>query len=170
DNVEKVTQQPSPPPSSTNRVEVIIWRGTTNGGADVSSAFGHVSYIINGTSYSWEAYRDEKTGDETWKQVDPASKYTEERRQLSSGRGYVLDFGSYQANDRFGQLIISAYDGKGGYGFTGNNCGHAFQRALNEMNISGVPKNNEIRPSRHEKFIKNRLQSYIKETKEYPKR
>jgi len=50
-------------------------------------------------------------------------------------QGYVLDFSSVSsgANLLFANLIEHAYDDTGGYKFFSNNCGHAFQRAINEL-------------------------------------
>jgi hypothetical protein len=80
----------------------------------------------------------------------------------------VLDFKSAEANARFAQLIKDAYNGTGGYGFLTNNCGHAFQRAINRMNLPGVPTNDKIKPSNHEGFINDHLKPYIRTEKFYP--
>lgn len=156
------------PPDYGEPVEVIIWGGTTNGGRDSSSAFGHVSYVINGYSYSWQAHVDPDTGKEEWLRMEPVA-YVNERRQLSAGKGYVLDLGSADRNQQFGRAIINAYDGKGGYHLLKNNCGHAFQRAVNEMKLGGFWRNNSIRPSQHEKFIKAYLSDYIIRVNTYSK-
>lgn len=162
-------QNPSPPPSSTNAVEVVIWEGSTDGGKEPSSFAGHVSYIINGVSYSWQGERD-ADGNYIWLEDRPASNYTDQRRRIGKGTGYVIDFGDYRTNDKFAQLIISAYDGTGKYKLTKNNCGHAFQRAINGLGVGHIPRNDEIRPSKHEQFIKQNLYMYTTAERSYPKR
>ena len=147
--------------NSNPYIEVIFWKGTTNGGKDVSSALGHVSYVIDGRSYSWQMYVNPKTGREEWKTDRPASLYTDDRRKLSSGVGYILDFGSPAKNRQFAVALLTAYRGTGGYHLTKNNCAHAFQRAINKMKLPGVPQNTAIRPSQHEKFLKTHLWQHV---------
>jgi RHS repeat-associated protein len=154
-------------PDSGGPVEIVIWDGTTNRGRDPSSAFGHVSYIINGFSYSWEAWVNPETGKQEWRRMDPVS-YLNERRQLSAGTGYVLDLGSTARNTQFAKAIVNAYNGKGNYKFLTNNCGHAFQRAVNELKLSQVPYR-LISPKQHEGFINNSLSEYIIQINNYSK-
>jgi RHS repeat-associated protein len=147
--------------SANPYIEVIFWKGTTNGGRDISSALGHVSYIIDGRSYSWEMYVNPRTGKEQWRTERPSTLYTDDRRKLSSGVGYILDFGSPAKNRQFAVALLTAYRDTGGYHLTKNNCAHAFQRAVNKMNLPGVPQNTQIRPSQHEKFLKTHLWQYV---------
>jgi hypothetical protein len=114
-------------------------------------------------------YVNPRTGREEWRTERPASNYTDDRRKLSSGIGYVLDFGSPVKNRQFAVALLTAYRGTGGYDFTGNNCGHAFQRAINQMKLPGVPQNTAIKPSRHEKFLKTHLSNYVVGRTQYPK-
>ena len=146
--------------------QVVIWSGTWELGP--ITRFGHVSYVIDAVSYSWQKYKDPKTGKQEYYALS-ARQYIEDKLQSgATGVGYVLDFGSIEANRKFKSLLLSAYDGIGGYNIVTNNCGHAFRRAINAMNLPGVPKNKEIRPSQHQKFIDTYLQPYIRRVYNYP--
>lgn len=149
-------------------VTVVIWEGASGTGDGISSAMGHVSYIVDGVSYSWEKFKNPDTGKEEWKVSKSPSDYLFDRGQTSPGRGYVLDFGSAEANARFGELIKNAYNNTGGYSLTSNNCGHAFQRAINAMKLPGVPENKVRSPGGHEKFINQHLKRYISDVRHYP--
>lgn len=89
-------------------IEVIIWDGASSsfGGQLV----GHVSYIIDGVSYSWQMH--EENGEQVWFIKDNPSDYTDVRRKQSAGRGYVLDFGSDALNSKFKELLKRAYKGR----------------------------------------------------------
>jgi RHS repeat-associated protein len=150
-------------------IVVIIWEGTTNGGRDVSSAFGHVSYIINDVSYSWEAYENPDTGKQEWRIDDLPETYLNDRMRISAGKGYVLDFGSWQKNEQFSQALINAYNGTGNYKFLRNNCGHEFQRAVNQLQLNNGSTYRGISPKDHQKFITKHLSQYLVRTIEYPK-
>jgi len=77
--------------------------------------------------------------------------------------GYYLNFGSKENNEKFKNLVLSAYnqfapDGKRyGYNITLNNCGDAFKRAINKMGLAGLPTEKAIKPSSHQQYIENVL-------------
>lgn len=128
-------------------------------------SFGHVSFVIGDQSYSWQAHIDPTTGQEDWLE-SPARDYIRDKlKDGSTGTGYYLNFGSPEANEKFKNLVLNAYnsfapDGKRwGYSLTLNNCGDAFKRAINGMGIRGLPKEKAVKPTSHQWFIHNELGS-----------
>jgi hypothetical protein len=125
------------------------------------SGGGHVSFGWDGRSHSWEL--------NGW--VDPFPRledYIAENQKWRSGTSYVLDDGP-EWNAKFRHNLETAYDnhavgisGLFGYQYDlfQNNCGHAFGRAINEM--GGLPVNNCMLPSCHQKYIESNLGHYIK--------
>ncbi|HYV09785.1 MAG TPA: RHS repeat-associated core domain-containing protein [Pyrinomonadaceae bacterium] len=158
-------------------VQVVIWTKPTKGLKDLNPvyAFGHVSFVIGDKAYSWQAHIDPQTGQEDW-YIAPAADYIRDKQKDGShGTGYYLDFGSKEANEKFKNLLLDAYnqfapDGnRWGYSITQNNCGDAFKRAINKMGIPGLPKENSIKPSSHQWFIENVLgpKKYIRSMVQY---
>jgi RHS repeat-associated protein len=156
-------------------VQVVVWTKPTKGlkGVNPVFAFGHVSFVIGDTSYSWQAHIDPKTGQEDW-YIAPAADYIKEKQKDGShGTGYYLDFGSREANEKFKNLLLDAYnqfapDGKRwGYSITQNNCGDAFKRAINKMGIPGLRQEKAIKPSSHQWFIENYLKGNIRAMAHY---
>lgn len=130
-----------------------------------------MSYINKGHSWSWDDRRDDE-GNPIWSYEQKSKDYTDERRTTSAGTGYILDFGSADLNKRFYGELLDAYKGTGEYALTTNNCGHAFQRAVNVIAEElGFPKNNSTIPGNHQKYIKSVLQprGFVVGTVAYPK-
>ncbi len=160
-----------PPIPAQSTIEVIIWEAAANEG--ISSWMGHVSYVINGTtSYSWQADKDEN-GNYKWT-VDPVGEYLAKRRKISTGRGFVLNFGfDKKGNDltkQFSNKLVNSMKGKG-YGTIWNNCGQPFNNAIDGMRgILNIPQNNSTLPESHGNYILKNLKRFtLKETK-YSKR
>ena len=122
--------------------------------------YGHVSYVIDGISYSFdnEGYHTEDADD-----------YIDRRRQTSGGTAFVLDFGSPELNDKFKQALKDAYKNNSEYSVTSNNCANAFAKAINSIagQLNNVPTNNNIKPKSHGNYIKKYLKSYTTETIRY---
>jgi hypothetical protein len=153
-------------PSSGAPVEVIIWFPTDN---NINGIGGHVSYIIDGRMWSFE-------GGGWHKDLTVAQAYLDHNQAYRSGTGYVLDFGSPEANAAFVNSIKRGYLGrdpfigspipdKYPYNLRFNNCGHAFSRALWE---NGYGYDSHYAPLGHQFFIETSLRGYIKEKHEYP--
>jgi len=152
--------------------EVIIWEGlgvTELNGDNWRSAAGHVSYVINGESFSWEGETTPDGKQGRYTTGDP-QKYIDERRRTSAGTGYVLDFGSSKLNNKFKNELLKAYQGTGIYALTTNNCGHAFQRAINAMaGDLNISTNWRQAPAQHDAYINSVLKKYIVNKNLYPK-
>src|SRR5258706_15863639 len=88
---------------------VTIWTPTSK--VNPIYAFGHVSYEWDNTAYSWQKnIVDPTTGREEYL-VRPAMDYINTKLgEGAKGTGYVLDFGSREANDKFKSLLFHAYD------------------------------------------------------------
>ena len=153
------SQSPASQEDSTNATMVIVWAGGWN-------PWGHVSYTTmqDDTSYSWE-------GVWNWTIDKPSAQYTNTRSggELGSeGTGYVLDFGNLNA--KFQKALIHAYDSSyGGYGSISDNCGMAFNKAINAIRKDlekrdkvKLPMSLNIRPSKIREYIENILmQRYV---------
>ncbi|NJM54261.1 MAG: hypothetical protein HC846_13300 [Blastocatellia bacterium] len=156
-------------------IQIIIWDGVND---FTTSYFGHVSAIIDGVSWSFDSsgFHDQKPDD-----------YISERSQISSGRGYVLDFGSSDINAKFKDAYLKAYDsivfGKKNsiYDPVNNSCATAFKVAINAIRgdlnkvrayhgQSPIPINWNIKPASQENFIRSYLRKdYGKGWNIYPK-
>jgi hypothetical protein len=161
---------PSSPPTNCEcnsgaPVEVIIWL-PSNGHGPVGLG-GHVSYNIDGKMFSWEGGG--------WRKPAPdARTYIEDNQVYRTGTGYVLDFGSPEANRAFANSIKHAYEGadplfgfppsKYPYNLFTNNCGTAFSRAL-WGNGYGIDPN--FAPTSHQQYIETHLRGRIKERRFY---
>jgi hypothetical protein len=138
-------------------IEVIVWDEfwTANPG-NMASSYGHVSYVIDGVSYSFDSdgYHSEPKPD----------TYIDKRRETSGGTGYVLDFGSADLNAKFKQMITNAYknaDGSIQSWTATNNCAYAFKAAINAIaGQLGVPTDSAIKPSSHGAYIQKNLKSF----------
>jgi RHS repeat-associated protein len=136
-------------------LEVIIWYPQPSAHHPLS--LGHVSYNINGQSWSWE-----RNG---WHR-DSAENFLKQN-SYRDGRGYVLD----DENDpswaaEMADNIMSFHGdgnsllpGLGPYGLIHDNCGEAFCRAANKM---GLPQNDGVLPTDHASYILNKMRPYIK--------
>jgi|GEM_PF-390263 len=149
-----------------NLTMVIIWDSVS--GINPDRWFGHVSYITmdDDTSYSWQ-------GIWNWTKDQPSSKYTSERSKDSAGLGYILDFGSTKINEKFQNALKHAYDySYSGYGPISDNCGAAFNRAINAISKDiGVPMSINIRPSAIREYIEKNLKprNFVVGQREFPK-
>jgi hypothetical protein len=155
-------------PNGTSGIEVIIWDKSL---ISLGRQGGHVSYIIDGVSYSWQRVDNDGDGQDDWRVDDPASKYLERSQKISGGTGYVLDFGSPELNQLFKRALIGAYQSRGqNYDVLFNNCGAAFARAINHIHGRlGVRANMSIQPSEHRTYMTTTLSQFIVETKRYEK-
>ncbi|MEO8649244.1 MAG: RHS repeat-associated core domain-containing protein [Acidobacteriota bacterium] len=138
---------------------------------NIRSAAGHVSYVINGQSASWEGETTPDGKQGRYTKHDNPEDYTNERRKISAGTGYVLDFGSAAINAKFKNALLTAYYGSGVYTLTDNNCGHAFQRAINAIaGDLGIPTTKSIDPQAHRNYITKNLGQYLVNKNYYPKK
>jgi RHS repeat-associated protein len=150
------------------KIEVIIWKSSFH--HFPKSLFGHVSYEIDGVSYSWEGDGWRKPAGES------IQTYLADNQQWRSGTGFELDFGSEEANERFKDAIKGGYNDprlipiigsdQAGYSILGNNCGHAFARACNKN--GRLPENDCVTPFCHNVYILTALTPYIKGIHPYP--
>jgi len=136
-------------------LEVIIWRQSLT----LTGVFGHVSYNIDGVSWSWQLGG--------WEKRRPIGEYIKEN-DYRDATGFVLDDPNdpdFAAN--LAELIKSfkgdgdsIIPGFGPYGLIKDNCGEAFCRAVN--NTPGLPTNSGVAPVQHKAYIMNKLKPYIK--------
>jgi RHS repeat-associated protein len=151
-------------PKQTTHVEVIIW----NQSATPQGLFGHVSYNINSTSWSWQ-----KGG---WSK-EPAANYLK-HNTYRSGVGYVLgDENDPEWAEQFadeimsfngdGEGIIQRLFNTGPYALRQDNCGEAFCRAVNKT--GGLPRNGGIAPVEHKAYILYKMRPYIRAVNRYNK-
>lgn len=154
----------SPQDEMAGMVGVVIWTGPKRGLKSLNPvfAFGHVSYIVGDQMYSWENYIG-PDGQDDWL-VKPVNEYIAGKlKDGSKATVYYLNFGSPEANEKFKNLLLGAYDSfapngkRWGYNILRNNCGDAFKRAINGMGLPGVQKENAIKPSSHQWYIDNVL-------------
>jgi RHS repeat-associated protein len=140
--------------TQTTYLEVIYWRPSS---AHLASRAGHMSYNINGESWSWE-----RGG---WRR-DSLENYLKQN-DWREGIGYVLNDENNPAwAAEFAQQIESfhgdgnsAIPGFGPYGLIHDNCGEAFCRAVNNM---GLPRNDKVMPGEHAQYILQKLRPYVK--------
>jgi hypothetical protein len=121
---------------SYNAVMVIIW-DPQSGTANPTFMFGHASYILmqSDTSLSWQGDISKSwEGWFQWTADTPSTDYTNERSKLSSGMGYVLDFG-VKANAKFQAALIASPKSllSPGYHPILNNCARPFSIAFNAI-------------------------------------
>ena len=132
----------------------MIWNQSAK---HLAGIFGHVSYNINGRSWSWE-----RGG---W-QRDAFENYLRQN-SYRDGVGYVLDDENDPrwAEQLAGEIMSfhgdgnSAIPGFGPYGLVKDNCGEAFCRATNNM---GLPRNDSVAPVENKAYILQKLRPYIK--------
>ena len=141
-------------------IEVIVWDDIWTPSA---SWYGHVSYVIDGVSYSFDR--------EGYHAQENPSDYIDKRRETSGATGFGLDFGSLELNNKFKDLIKGAYkDSKGKTESWGplNNCGYAFKAAINAIAEQiGVKTDSAIKPKAHRQYIQNNLETYRVRTNTY---
>jgi len=116
-------------------------------------------FMQNDQSLSWQG-----GGDWTKTLEHHSSDYTNVRSQSSSGVGYVLDFHDH-AYDR------SSGTGKRWYDPVKDNCGQAFNVAINAISKSiGVPTTHAVRPSQIGAYIQKYLKprGFVADTKQFP--
>ena len=158
-----------PPGTQNVGIQVIIWDEIDSWS---TSRYGHVSYIIDHISFSWQNDVSPE-GRGIWTVNDRPMDFITERERTSAGTGYVLDFGRDDLNERFKDVLLKAYVGsnpsnKDRYALLDNNCGSAFQRAINAIAPDlGIPKDDAIKPASHGEYIKKWLQPYIVNTFRY---
>lgn len=148
------------PPQNTY-LEIIIWKPSTG---HIASLFGHVSYSINGVSYSWE-----RGG---WRK-EPIQKYLRDNTGRE-GWGYVLgDENDPDWADELAERIKafkgdgeSLIPGFGPYGLVQDNCGEAFCSAVNRMTVR-LPHNSATAPAEHQAYIIRQLRPYIRAINHY---
>src|SRR6201988_3180877 len=117
------------------------------------------------TSYSWQ-------GVFHWTIKKPSKGYTEERSQASAGKGYILDFGQ-ELNKKFQNALVHAYDWNGPYDPIANNCGRAFNAAINTIaKEAGITKTVSVLPSGIKEYLEKNLapNGFVKGTVDFPKR
>ncbi|MCA1568612.1 MAG: RHS repeat-associated core domain-containing protein [Acidobacteria bacterium] len=98
---------------------IIIWNSVGYG----ESSFGHVSVIINGTSYSWGPAADQTLGGHLIRRrgvmnVGDAADYLNRNTAFRSGTGYHLNITA--AEEQSLQDFLNNYQGR--YGLISNNC------------------------------------------------
>lgn len=100
------------------------------------SSFGHVSLIINGTSYSWGPGRGNSIKNKCCSAGEmniqrPADKFISDNTRFRSGIGYTLNLTTGQENVLANYL--SHYHGN--YNVLWRNCGDPFLNGLRELGI-----------------------------------
>jgi RHS repeat-associated protein len=144
-------------------LEVIIW----NQSLSLTGLGGHVSYNINGRSWSWE--------NGGWHQQGFMDYL--DHNSYRNGTGYVLgdendpEWAESMANE------ITSFEGDGPtpvlgrifgpYGLPQDNCGEAFCRAANKVGGANLPTNGGIAPVQHKAFIVNYMRPYIRGVNHY---
>lgn len=109
------------PPDTSARVayvEVIGWSGVGTG----SSSFGHISVVVDSTSYSWGPGGLDR---------DTADGYISRNTKFRPGTGIVLNLSSAQKD----VLVHQFLNHHGNYNFLTNNCGGPVQDALKSIGI-----------------------------------
>ncbi|MCW5956478.1 MAG: RHS repeat-associated core domain-containing protein [Pyrinomonadaceae bacterium] len=141
-------------------IEVVIWDKAI---ISLGRQEGHVSYIIDGISYSWQMNDSDGDGKDDYLIHSNPDDYIALASKTSGATGYVLDFGSRDANEAFKKAVINAYKDRGqNYDVLFNNCGAGFARAINQIRGQiGVVGNLNVRPHEHKQYITTTLSRYI---------
>lgn len=154
------TTDHTPPVRRTTYFEVVIW----NQSANLHGLFGHVSFNINGKSWSWE------TGG--WAPHIDFQDYLKQN-SYRDGTGYILgdendpEWAERMANE------VESFNGDGSipvfgpHGLRQDNCGEAFCRAVNKVGGVGLPHNGGIAPVQHKAYIVNYMRPYIRGVNHY---
>ena len=114
--------------------------------------FGHVSFVIDGFSYSFDA--------EGYHRDDPATFFKEESK-AGGGTAYILNFGRRTLNDAFKVAIERGYSSNEIYtGLTNRStaCGSAMNTISSALNLR---YDFAMTPKGQENYIKANLQRYI---------
>jgi len=115
--------------------EVIIWNPVGSG----ESSFGHVSVIINGTSYSWGPGPGNSVANKCCKpgKMDvetPPTPFIDKNTKFRSGLGYVLNL----TGDQETRLAKYLNGFKGNYNVLSRNCGDPLVTGLRSIGIDLV--------------------------------
>ncbi len=129
-------------------ITIVVWDAVIGLSTRI---LGHVSYIIDEKSYSFDAsgYHPQDIGE-----------YLNESLKISGATFYILDFGSKALNDKFKDLIKGEYTGDYST-YTGfNNCSSAFARSINAMRNELGTWTIRNTPAGVKKFITGSLSKY----------
>ena len=120
--------------------EVILWNPVGHGG----SSLGHVSVVINGTSYSWGPGPGGSVANKCCKpgqmSIFPASEYIAKNTDFRSGLGYVLNLTADQ------ETALANYLNKfkGNYNALWRNCADPLVSGLESIGIHLVFETNSV--------------------------
>jgi RHS repeat-associated protein len=133
--------------------EVIIWEPII---WPVTSSGGHVSAVVNGTSYSYES--------SGW-QVKPFPEYRADQQQKvkRAGKGYTIKMTPAQTQE-FENSLKRDKKRNPKYNLITNNCGDAVRKALND---AGVFVPDGLTPSQYGDAYENNY--WVLKTTSYPK-
>ena len=130
-------------------ITIVVWDNVVGISTRV---LGHVSYIIDDTSYSFDAsgYHPQTIGE-----------YLNESLKISGATFYILDFGSKALNDKFKDLIKNEYQGAASWYTGANNCSTGFGRSIYAMRKDLGTWTIRNTPAGVKKFITGSLSNYL---------